>query len=214
MVTESSFVVCTGIQEIFLVVSGCGPVLQNKQFSPTLKSWNLSPCHITFIITMCGIILLWGKRVLKERVIYAQVGLFISIESVLHSIGALPRKVIFCFSGMLICQGILLGWFSVPFFIIPSAPITTGINILLSFHIVVTSIYRSFYTVSEILYYYYTIKSNLSKLCCDFYLFSCSFPGSFSLSIVVLFNHMNLFVIPFVSGCECCFHREGCQLNS
>ena len=58
---------------------------------------------------------------------------------------AVPSKVIFCSSLMLIWLGILLRYVSSPFFIAPSAPMITGIISVLMPHIQFVSISKSLY---------------------------------------------------------------------
>lgn len=140
VVTESTFVFRTGIREIVLVVSGCGPVLQNKQFSSTLKSWNLFSLSYNIHYYCVWYHFAMSKQGTEEELFMHSWDFLFRWRASCILYCTLPCKVIFCISRMLICPGILLAWFSVPFFIIPSAPIMTGINIVLSFHIVVTSI--------------------------------------------------------------------------
>ena len=58
---------------------------------------------------------------------------------------AVPSKVIFCSSLMLIWPGILPTYVSSPFLIVPSAPMITGIVSVLMPHIRFVSIFKSLY---------------------------------------------------------------------
>ena len=61
---------------------------------------------------------------------------------------AVEKGVIFCSSCTLMLSGILLVWFSMSFFMVPRAPIATGIVVVLSSHIRSTSIPKALYLVS------------------------------------------------------------------
>ena len=67
------------------------------------------------------------------------------IDRMLMRIWAVPRRVIFWSSSMLTVPGILSTYFSSPFLMTPSAPMTTGIISVPVFHIPVISI-SSLYT--------------------------------------------------------------------
>ena len=61
---------------------------------------------------------------------------------------AVEKGVIFWSSCTLMLSGILLVWFSMSFFMVPRAPIATGIVVVLSSHIRSTSIPKALYLVS------------------------------------------------------------------
>ena len=67
------------------------------------------------------------------------------MESVFLRMRDVPSSAIFCSSPILMLPGICLVYFSKPFFISPSAPITTGIVVALIPHIRSISISRSLY---------------------------------------------------------------------
>ena len=67
------------------------------------------------------------------------------IESVFRRMQDVPSSAIFCSSLILMLPGICLVHFSKPFFISPSAPITTGIVVAFIPHIRSISILRSLY---------------------------------------------------------------------
>ena len=57
----------------------------------------------------------------------------------------MPISAIFCNSSMFIVPGIFSTIDLIPFFITPSAPITTGSAVVSIFHILLTSISKSLY---------------------------------------------------------------------
>ena len=61
---------------------------------------------------------------------------------------AVPNKVIFYSSLMLIAPGIFSVHFSIPFLVNPRAPVTTGIISAFIPHVLVVSISRSLYLAS------------------------------------------------------------------
>ena len=67
------------------------------------------------------------------------------MESVFLRMRVVPSSAIFCSSLILMLPGICLVCFSKPFFISPSAPITTGIVLAFILHIRSISISRSLY---------------------------------------------------------------------
>ena len=57
----------------------------------------------------------------------------------------MPISAIFCNSSMFIVPGIFATVHLIPFFITPSAPITSGSVVVFIFHILLTSISKSLY---------------------------------------------------------------------
>ena len=87
----------------------------------------------------------WGSySILAGNYIIRDSSVFTYDESIFHNMWTVLVKIIFCIS----CSQGLPGIWSIklcmPFLIMPRAPVTTGIALILSFHIFVTSICKIF----------------------------------------------------------------------